>query len=141
MRLSKSSIFLMFIVFSVSFYACEDSAISDYADNLIAEKYISSLCEGLSDFSSRLEASEENESIKDEISNFVTFLESLTPPLVLNEWHDDYIVLLRRIVDDLDSYTEWKPRKLTMQERERFASLERKILICQEVSYFSEPKP
>ena len=93
----------MFIAFSVSFYACEDSAISDYADNLIAEKYISSLCEGLSDFSSRLEASEENENIKDEISSFVTFLESLTPPLVLNEWHDDYIVLLRRIVDDPDS--------------------------------------
>ena len=141
MRHSKSSIFLMLLAFSLSFYACEDSVASDYEDNLEAEKYISSLCEELSDFSSRLEASEEAESMTDEITRFVILLESLTPPLVLNEWHADYIVFLRRIVDDPDFYTEWKPRKLTKQERVRFASLEQKNPICKEVAYFSEPTP
>ena len=139
MRLSKSSIFFASLVFALIFYACEDSAVLNYEDNLVAEKYINSLCEGLSAFSSSLEASEGTENITEEINRFISFLESLTPPSVLNEWHDDYIVFLGRVIDDPEYYAEWKPRKLTKQEREHFASLERKAPICKEVTYFSEP--
>ncbi len=141
MRLSKSSLFFASLVFSLSFYACEDSTVPNHEDNLVAEKYISSLCEGLSAFSSSLEASEESENITEEINRFVIFLESLTPPSVLDEWHDDYIVFLRRVIDDPEFHVEWKPRKLTRQEREHFASLERKIQTCNEVTYFSDSIP
>lgn len=141
MRLSKSSIFFASLVCALSFYACEDSAAPNYEDDLVAEKYISSLCEGLSAFSSHLESSEESKNITEEIGRFIIFLESLTPPSVLNEWHDDYVVFLRRVVDDPEFYAEWKPRKLTREEREHFASLERKIPTCKEVTYFSEPSP